>query len=98
MDEDAPAVNLDAQVEDEIVPERTNLMEQINMSQNQATARVVGIIKKLPKTYGGSILTPDMMLEATKRKLLAFQTAYGITEEDIRLHYRVFVPYNSQLP
>ena len=37
-------------------------MEQINMSQNQATARVVGIIKKLPKTYGGSILTTDMRM------------------------------------
>ncbi len=66
MDEDAPAAIQDPLAEDEIVPERTNIMEQVNMSQNQATARVVGIIKKLPKTYGGSILTPDMMLETTK--------------------------------
>lgn len=36
------------------------------------TARVVGVIKKLPKTYGGSILSHDMMLEATREKLAAF--------------------------
>ena len=36
------------------------------MTQSQVTARVVGVIKPLPKTYGGSILSHDMMLEATK--------------------------------
>ena len=37
------------------------------------------------------------MLESTRQKLLAFQTAYRISDEDLRNHYRVFVPYNSQL-
>ena len=63
LDDDAPAAKLDE--EEDAAPESTNLMEQINMSQNQVTARVVGIIKKLPKTYGGSILTADMMLDTT---------------------------------
>ena len=68
------------------------------MTRSQVTARVVGVIKKLPKTYGGSILTHDMMLETTRSKLQAFQAAYRISDEDLRDHYRVFVPYNSQLP
>jgi len=36
-----------------------------------------------------------MMLEPTKIKLLAFQQTYRISDEDLRSHYRVFVPYNS---
>lgn len=36
------------------------------MTDSQVTARVVGVIKKMPKTYGGSILSADMMLETTK--------------------------------
>ena len=41
-------------------------MQQINMTTSQVTARVVGVIKKLPKTYGGSILSLDMMLDSTR--------------------------------
>ena len=73
-------------------------MEQINMTDSQVTARVVGVIKPLPKTYGGSILSLDMMLEGTKAKLSAFQAVHRISDDDLRSHYRVFVPYNSQLP
>ena len=73
-------------------------MEQINQTDSQVTARVVGVIKKMPKTYGGSILTPDMMLDSTRQKLQAFQTTHRISEQDLQSHYRVFVPYNSQLP
>jgi len=39
-----------------------------------------------------------MMLEATKKKLQAFQAVHRISDEDLMSHYRVFVPYNSQLP
>jgi hypothetical protein len=38
-------------------------MQQINETKMKVTARVVGIIKKFSKTYGGSILSPDQMLE-----------------------------------
>lgn len=98
LDEDAPPQLVDPADEIE-VPENTTLMEQINGSISaQVTARVVGVIKKLPKTYGGSILSHDMMLDATRQKLLAFQDAYRISDSDLKNHYRVFVPYNSQLP
>ena len=59
MDEGAPEVVPLGEEGEEIVPEHTNLMEQINTTTSQVTARVVGIIKKLPKTYGGSILGFD---------------------------------------
>ncbi len=35
------------------------IMQQINESKLKVTARVIGIIKKFSKTYGGSILAPD---------------------------------------
>ena len=35
------------------------IMQQINETKMKVTARVVGIIKKFSKTYGGSILSPD---------------------------------------
>lgn len=47
------------------------------------------------KTYGGSILSADQMLDSTKEKLKAFQEAFSISDADIANHYRVFVPYNS---
>ena len=39
-----------------------------------------------------------MMLDSTKQKLQAFQAVHRISDEDLNEHYRVFVPYNSQLP
>jgi len=45
-------------------------MTQINESKLKPTAKVVGVIKKLVKTYGGSLLGRDQMLESTKNKLL----------------------------
>ena len=35
------------------------IMHQINETKMKVTARVVGIIKKFSKTYGGSILSLD---------------------------------------
>jgi hypothetical protein len=35
------------------------IMQQINETKMKVTARVVGIIKKFSKTYGGSILSLD---------------------------------------
>ena len=37
----------------------TTLMQQINSTTSQVTAKVVGVIKKMVKTYGGSILSTD---------------------------------------
>lgn len=36
-------------------------MQQINQTNLKVTGKVVGIIKKFPKTYGGSILNFDQM-------------------------------------
>lgn len=60
-------------MEDEPAEELENaespLMQQINQTRLKPTGRVVGVIKKLNKTYGGSILSPEQMLPATKEKL-----------------------------
>ena len=73
-------------------------MQQINSTNSQVTAKVIGVIKKMVKTYGGSILSYDQMLDTTKKKLAAFQKAFKLSDEDLSSHYRVFVPYNAQLP
>lgn len=39
--------------------EENPLMQQINESKLKVIARVVGIIKKFSKTYGGSILSSE---------------------------------------
>jgi hypothetical protein len=61
----------------------------------KVTARVVGIIKKFSKTYGGSILSPKQMLDQTKVKLKKYAQANSVSDEDINKYYRVFVPYNN---
>jgi len=55
------------------------------------------VIKKLVKTYGGSILRLDQMMESTSKKLKQFGEIFGVSEEELAKHYRVFVPYNNQL-
>jgi hypothetical protein len=44
-------------------------METINATRSQVTGKVVGVIKKMVKTYGGSLLQHDQMLDTTKEKL-----------------------------
>jgi len=39
--------------------EESPLMQQINETKMKVCARVVGIIKRFSKTYGGSILSMD---------------------------------------
>ena len=50
------------------------------------------------KTYGGSILCIKDMLPSTKLKYEAFAKAFGVSSELLYQHYRVFVPYNNQIP
>ena len=56
------------------------LMQQINESKLKVTAKVIGIIKKFSKTYGGSILSVEQMLPQTKDKLKSFAQANQISE------------------
>ena len=56
------------------------LMQQINESKLKVTAKVIGIIKKFSKTYGGSILSAEQMLPQTKDKLKSFSQANQISE------------------
>lgn len=76
----------------------TPLMQQINETKLKVTGQVVGVIKKFSKTYGGSILSLDQMLPETKTKLNDFARVQKLSESDIVQHYRVFIPYNTQLP
>ena len=73
-------------------------MEMINATRSLVTGRVVGVIKKMVKTYGGSLLQYDQMLDSTKEKLIQLSKTYGVPENELFAYYRVFVPYNSQLP
>ena len=47
---------------------KLSLMQAINESRHQATGRIVGVVKKMVKTYGGSILCLSDMRPATKVK------------------------------
>ena len=70
-------------------------MQQINETKLKVTAKVIGIIKKFSKTYGGSILSKEQMLPQTKEKLKGFALANQVSEQDLEKYYRVFVPYNN---
>lgn len=55
--------------------ENNPIMKQINESKLKVTGRVIGIIKKFSKTYGGSILSKEQMLPQTKVKLSLYAQA-----------------------
>jgi len=73
-------------------------MQQINQTKHRVTGKVVGVIKKMPKTYGGSILNLDQMMPKTKAKLEQFAQMNKIDKKTLEMHYRVYVPYNNQMP
>lgn len=55
------------------VEDNKNLIEMVNTADGmQVTCRVKGILKRLNKTYGGSVLRLHDMLESTKVKLELF--------------------------
>ena len=55
------------------------------------------MLKKLNKTYGGSILTQKDMLQKTLEKFKLYCKNHGVKKTD-EANYRVFVPYNNQMP
>ena len=62
-------------------PASTNLVDQINgETRRQATATVRGVLKKLNKTYGGSIIKKEDMLPSTLEKFNQFCENHGILD------------------
>jgi hypothetical protein len=52
--------------DDQVAEAKKSMMQQINDSKWQVTGRVVGVVKKMVKTYGGSLLCiKDMMPKTT---------------------------------
>jgi exosome complex exonuclease DIS3/RRP44 len=85
----------DEEAEDKIV----NLVELVNSQESkQVTGKVRGTLKKLNKTYGGSIIKQADMLPSTLQKYNQFLENHNITSKELIDQYRVFVPYNVQLP
>ena len=75
-----------------------NLINKINNEKDRrVTAKVRGVLKKMNKTYGGSILNFKDMTDPTKNKFKLFCQNLQIKKEEERF-YRVFVPFNIQLP
>lgn len=94
-DGDGDAISLDGDSQDE---KSVNLIELVNNEETlQVTGKIRGVLKKLNKTYGGSVLQLTDMVAATKAKLETFFENCAIAA-DKRDSYRVFVPYNTQLP
>lgn len=56
------------------------------------------MLKKLNKTYGGSIIKKEDMLPSTVEKYNQFLENHNIEGKELVDQYRVFVPYNVQLP
>lgn len=73
-------------------------MQKINSEKDRrVTAKVLGIIKPMNKTYGGSILKEKDMSAKTKEKLALFISNMSIPKDKVN-QYKVFVPLNTQLP
>jgi exoribonuclease R len=70
---------IEEECDEETLRNRVNIVELIN-SQNRrrVTATVVGILKPMNKTYGGSIVKESQMVEETKRKFELFCINFGI--------------------
>mgnify|MGYP004555276155 FL=1 len=84
--------------QDEMEPENTNLIERINSeTKMQVTGKVRGVLKKLNKTYGGSIIKESDMVVSTLNKFKLFCENHSISKSD-QDKFRVFVPYNIQMP
>jgi hypothetical protein len=57
-------------------------MQRINSEkERRVTAKVRGIVKPMNKTYGGSILKRQDMLEATRRKFELFLSNLNVPED-----------------
>ena len=56
-----PANALLEEAAEEVLENKTDspIMQQINQTKLKVTARVIGVIKKMNKTYGGSLLNFD---------------------------------------
>lgn len=82
---------------DEDIPpskEKITLMQKINSEKiRRVTAKVVGIIKPMNKTYGGSILSHSDQSAETRKKFEYFLRNMRIPLDQVDL-YRVFVPFN----
>lgn len=98
--EDEEYVEIEGQQDEDLskVHQSQPLMQRINNEvEKRVTARVRGVLKKMNKTYGGSILSTKDMTNDTKAKYEKFCTNFNIKKED-QYKYRVFVPFNIQVP
>ena len=74
------------------------MMQRINNEkERRVTAKVIGIIKPMNKTYGGSILKHQDQSKQTRQKFDIFIANMNIPEDEVD-QYRVFVPFNIQMP
>lgn len=74
------------------------IVEKVNAEKKKkVTAKVRGIVKTMSKTYGGSLLDPVEMTTSTKQKVESVFDNYGLSAAQAR-NYRLFVPFNVQLP
>lgn len=63
-DDDDDAISIEDESEDK---KTVNLIELVNNEQSlQVTGKIRGVLKKLNKTYGGSVLRLDEMVPTTK--------------------------------
>ena len=89
-------MRLDDGKSDDDEPENTNLMEKINQEESRKiTGKVRGVLKKLNKTYGGSIIKKEDMLASTLTKFKLFCQNHDIKDDS---QYRVFIPYDILMP
>jgi len=69
-------------------------MQRINNEkERRVTGKIIGIIKPMNKTYGGSILKYHDQFKQTREKFDKFIANMNISQEEID-QYRVFVPFN----
>ena len=64
--------------------QKMNMMHRINSeTERRVTAKVLGVIKTMNKTYGGSILSLHDMIPSTKSKLELFLQNLNIQADHV---------------
>lgn len=100
LDEAQEVENVVSDADDAISQEdatpKINMIDRINSeTEKQAIGMVRGVLKKLNKTYGGSIIKKQDMMKSTRQKFDQFCENHGITDPDKQNQFRVFVPYST---
>ena len=90
LEKDETKVEIEGK-EDELNQKELNIIQRINESEKQPMARVIGIVKRMYKTYAGETVPYEELEQKHKDLLQDFDC------EKFNQNYRLFVPFDVRM-